>query len=143
MRSVDTQMEFDMDLAKDQSDKNPVYYVQYAHARMAGILRKAQEDAPELENGEATKILHKSELKLIKCLIKWQEVIEDTAKDYQIQRITSYASELATVFNGFYRDCKVIEDGKLIKSRLAMVISIKALLRDVLGVLGIKAPDKM
>jgi len=148
MKSLDTQMEFDMDLAKDQSEKNPVYYVQYAHARMASILAKApnfKKQAPNKLQITNYKLLkHPSELNLVKKLMRWPEVIEDTVNDYQVQRVTSYATELATVFNRFYRDCRVItSDKKLTHARLGLVLASQDVLKSVLVTLGVKAPNKM
>jgi arginyl-tRNA synthetase len=160
MKSLNTQMEFDMDLAKEQSEKNPVYYVQYAHARMASILRNAQDNFQFFRQrrirlrrtifnfqtiSKFSKLLkHSTELSLIKQLMRWPEVIEDTANDYQLQRVTAYAYDIATVFNQFYRDCKVIsEDEPLTKARLALVVTAKNVLKEVLDTLGISAPEKM
>lgn len=143
MKSQDTQMEFDMDLAKEQSAKNPVYYVQYAHARMASILRKAGESY-ELRVTSYELLSHLSELNLIKYLIRWPEAIEDTANDYQVQRITSYATDLATFFSQFYRDCRVIsEDEELARARLALVVLTQRVLKEALEALGVSAPNKM
>jgi len=143
MKSLDTQMEFDMGLAKEQSAKNPVYYVQYAHARMAGILRNAQ-DKYQVSSIKYQALNHKSELGLIKQLIKWPEVIEDTARDYQVQRVTGYATDLATAFNQFYRDCRVIsEDEEKTVSRLQLVYETQKVLKEVLEALGVSAPNKM
>ena len=152
MKSLDTQMEFDMDLAKEQSAKNPVYYVQYAHARMASILRKARSTRfakasarrakSEIKSSKLLK--HESELRLIKQLLRWPEVVVDTASDYQVQRVTGYATELATAFNQFYRDCKVICDDKnLMQARVGLVGATQTVLQEVLGTLGVSAPDKM
>jgi len=140
-KSLDTQMEFDMDLAKEQSAKNPVYYVQYAHARMQSILAKA----PSSKKSTNYKLLnHPLELNLIKYVLRWPEVVEDTAKDYQLQRVTGYAYDLATVFNQFYRDCKVISDDEnMTEARLGLVWATQKILHEVLGALGISAPDKM
>jgi len=150
MKSLDTQMEFDLDLAKEQSLKNPVYYVQYAHARMASILRNAQYNFQfSIFNFQSiskfSKLLkHQSELNLIKYMLRWPEVVEDTANDYQVQRVTGYATDLAIVFNQFYRDCKVIsEDEILTKARLILVLAAKNVLKEVLDTLGISAPEKM
>jgi len=142
-KSLDTQMEFDMDLAREQSAKNPVYYVQYAHARMASILHKAQKNRESrIENQEL--LNHPSELRLIKEVLRWPEVVEDTANDYQLQRVTGYAYDLATVFNQFYRDCKVIsDDNNMTEARLGVVFATQKILLEVLGTLGISAPDKM
>ncbi len=150
MKSLDTQMEFDLDLAREQSVKNPVYYVQYAHARMASILRKAQDNFQfSIFNFQSiskfSKLLkHSSELELVKYLLRWREVIEDTANDYEVQRVTGYAYDLATVFNQFYRDCRVIsDDEKLTQARLGLVAASKKTLQEVLGTLGVSAPEKM
>ncbi|MFY9457925.1 MAG: arginine--tRNA ligase [Candidatus Spechtbacterales bacterium] len=146
MKSLDTQMEFDMDLAKEQSAKNPVYYVQYAHARMASILRNAPLSLRRRGVGGevVSELEHSTELALIKMFLRWPEVIEDTANDYQVHRVTAYARELATVFNQFYRDCKVIsDDKKLTEARLGLVVETQKTLQEVLWTLGISAPEKM
>jgi arginyl-tRNA synthetase len=140
-KSLDTQMEFDMELAKEQSEKNPVYYIQYAHARIHSILAKSkiQSQNPKLEL-----LNHTSELNLIKQLIKFPEVVEDTAQDYQIQRIPQYAHILATAFHQFYRDCKVLtEDKKLSQARLTLISATKIVLKNTLDLMGVSAPKKM
>ncbi|MCJ7786945.1 DALR anticodon-binding domain-containing protein, partial [Patescibacteria group bacterium] len=87
---------------------------------------------------------HQSELELIKQLIRYPEVIEDTAKDYQVQRIPQYAMDLATVFHQFYRDCHVItEDKELAGARLSLVLATKTVLKNTLDLMGISAPEKM
>jgi arginyl-tRNA synthetase len=141
-KSLDTQMEFDLKLAKEQSEKNPVFYIQYAHTRICGILRKAKSYKPE---AESYKLLnHPSELELIKQLIKFPEIIEDCAKDYQLQRIPQYALDLATSFHQFYRDCKVLtENGSLQKARLALILATKIVLKNTLDLMGISAPERM
>jgi len=111
MKSLDTQMEFDVGLAKERSAKSPVYYVQYAHARIASILKKAISYKPEKPRGprastglQATSynlLTHPSELNLIKELVRFPEIIEDTAKDYQVQRIPQYAIDVAAAFHQF------------------------------------------
>ncbi len=151
-KSLNTQMEFDMNLAKEQSEKNPVYYIQYAYARIHSILRKAQNNFQfpisnfqSISNFQFSKLLnHPSEMGLIKQLIRFSEVVEDTAKDYQIQRIPQYATDLATAFHKFYRDCKVLtEDKELSQARLALIFSVKIVLKNTLDLMGIFAPKKM
>jgi arginyl-tRNA synthetase len=141
-KSLDTQMEFDLKLAKEQSEKNPVFYIQYAHTRICGILRKAKSYKPK---AESYKLLnHPSELELIKQLIKFPEIVEDCAKDYQLQRIPQYALDLATSFHQFYRDCKVLtENGSLQKARLALILATKIVLKNTLDLMGISAPERM
>ncbi len=142
MKSLNTQMEFDVELAKERSAKSPVYYVQYAHARIASILRKTKNQKQKTKNLHL--LSHPPELNLIKQLIRFPEVVEDTAKDYQIQRIPQYAIDLATVFHQFYRDCKVLsEDKELTEARLGLVLATKNVLKNTLYVMGISAPERM
>jgi arginyl-tRNA synthetase len=141
IKSLDTQMEFDLDLAKQQSEKNPVYYVQYAHARICSILRKIK---GKISLGNYELLKEPSELELIKQLIRLPEIIEDTARDYQVQRIPQYAIELATIFHQFYRDCHVIsEDKELTKARFSLVLATKAVFKNTLNLMGISAPEHM
>ncbi|MCH8741289.1 arginine--tRNA ligase [Patescibacteria group bacterium] len=152
MRSLDTQMEFDVELAKERSAKSPVYYVQYAHARISSILRKATSYPPKarlakggkLQSTSYNLLTHPSELGLIKELMRFPEVIEDTANDYQVQRIPQYAINLATSFHKFYRDCKVLTKEKGLKgARLGLVSATQNVLKNTLGLMGISAPEKM
>jgi arginyl-tRNA synthetase len=141
MRSPGVHLNFDLDLAKQQSEKNPVYYVQYAHARICSILRKSKmtEVSPRSELLE-----HPSELRLIKQLIRLPEIVADTSKDYQVQRLPQYAMETASAFHQFYRDCRVISDNKrLTKSRLTLIKAAKIVLKNTLDLMGISAPEKM
>jgi len=156
-KSLDTQMEFDLELAKEQSEKNPVYYVQYAHTRICGILRKLKTKSEKLKmTTKNLKLLnHPSELELIKQLIRFPEIIEDTAKDYQLQRIPQYALDLATAFHQFYRDCPVLRPNKkriktndkdssdLRVARLGLVLATKQVIKNTLDLMGISAPARM
>jgi len=143
MRSAGSHLNFDMDLAKERSEKNPVYYIQYAYARICSILEKAK--AKINSNPRIVELLdHPSELNLIKQLTKFPEIIEDTAKDYQVQRIPQYAINLAAVFHQFYRDCQVLtDDKKLSQARLYLILATKVVLKDTLDLMGISAPSKM
>ena len=149
MKSVDTHIDFDLDLAKEQSEKNPVYYIQYAHARICSILKKVKTPRSRcfasLRGRQISKLLiHPSELELIKQLIRLPEIIEDIAKDYQVQRIPQYAIDLATAFHQFYRDCQVIiGDIPLSEARLALVLATKIVLKNTLDLMGISVPEKM
>ncbi len=140
-KSASTHLNFDLSLAKKQSEKNPVYYVQYAYARICSILRKAKltETKPQ-----SNLLKHPSELKLIKQLIRFPEIVEDITKDYQVQRLPQYAMDLATVFHQFYRDCRVISgDKNLTQARLALISATKTVLQNTLFLMGISAPEKM
>lgn len=141
-RAANTHLDFNLDLAKEQSEKNPVYYVQYAYARICSILRKVKNLEFRIKNLEL--LIHPSELSLIKQLIRLPEIVEDTAKDYQVQRFPQYAMDLATVFHQFYRDCHVItEDKNLEEARLGLVLATKITLKNTLDLMGISAPEKM
>jgi len=150
-KSANTHLNFDLTLAQKQSEKNPVYYVQYAHARICSILKKYEvqstkkiKKSSRLQTSGLRLLSHQSELELIKQLIRYPEVIEDTAKDYQVQRIPQYAMDLATVFHQFYRDCHVItEDKELTGARLSLVLATKTVLKNTLDLMGISAPEKM
>jgi len=143
-RSYDNHLNFDLELAKEQSEKNPVYYVQYAHARICSILAKTLPAGRQKKTKNNELLIHPSELDLIKQLIRLPEIIEDTANDYQIQRLPQYAVDLATSFHQFYRDCRAIsEDKNLTQARLALVSAVKIVLKNTLSLMGISAPEKM
>ncbi len=145
-RAADTHLDFDLDLAKEQSKKNPVYYVQYAHARACSILKKSSFISkifkPQME---IKKLVSDYEKKLILKLIQFPEIIEDITKDYQVHRLTTYVYELAKVFTDFYENAPVLkaENRDLKKSRLALVSITKNILAKSLSLMGILAPDKM
>jgi len=152
MKSLDTQMEFDVELAKERSAKSPVYYVQYAHARICSILKRTKNKEQRTINNKNCSLFtvycsllnHPSELELIKQLIRFPEIVEDTAKDYQIQRLPQYAIDLATVFHQFYRDCQVLTEVKpLREARLALILATRTVLKNTLNVMGISAPEHM
>lgn len=144
-RSPDTHLNFDLDLAKQQSERNPVYYIQYAHARICSILRKCGKSEIRNAKTENLKLLnHPSELELIKQLIRLPEIIGDTAKDYQVQRLPQYAVDLATVFHQFYRDCRVLTEARpLQEARIGLILATRIVLENTLNLMGISAPEKM
>jgi arginyl-tRNA synthetase len=143
-KSFDTHMDFDLDLAKDTSEKNPVYYVKYASARINGILRntKADYSKPNLDL-----IKEPAEIDLIKKLSELPEIIEQvvTDKKYPVHKFTYYTTEVAEKFHKFYHDCRVISDDKeLTKARLALVLATKNIL-EITGedILGLEMPERM
>jgi len=140
-RSPDTHMDFDLDLAKERSKKNPVYYVQYAHARACSILRKRK--AGKIVNLEL--LTQPEELALIKKILQLPEIVEDIARDYQVHRLPRYAYELAQVFTNFYEKHKVIDEKNpdLTKARLALVLATQKTIKTTLSLMGIAAPEKM
>ena len=142
-----------MDLAKEQSNKNPVYYVQYAHARMANILKKAEEAAssqgvPLRTQGDAlssSSLVHPSELALIKHLVQFPDLVEEIAQNYQVHKLTFYSTRLADLFHKFYESCRVLnaENEQLQEARLTLVRAAKITLGNALGLLGVTAPERM
>ena len=144
MYSADTHMDFNLDLAREQSDKNPVYYVQYAYARISSILRKAQNNHQSpITNHQL--LNHPAELALIKQLIRLPEIIEDTARDYQVQRLPQFSLELVRSFHKFYEECRVIDEKNpdLTQARLNLVSATRIVLKNTLDLMGISAPEKM
>ncbi len=138
-RGNDSHLNFDLKLAKEKSQKNPVYYIQYAYARMSSILRKAKTSSLKFNL-----LKEESELDLIKQILKLEEVIENTVKDYQVQRIPQYANDLAESFHRFYHNCQVIGDDKeLTSARLSLVKASQKTLKQTLDLMGISAPEKM
>jgi arginyl-tRNA synthetase len=150
MYSANTHMNFDLDLAKEQSQKNPVYYVQYAYARICSILKKSEEDGFGIERDEERdagkeKLKEKQELDLLKHLNKFPELVEEVACSYEVHRVPYYAIELADKFHGFYHQCKVLDKNNPEKSlvRLELVNAVKIVLKETLDLLGVEAPEKM
>ncbi|MDP3957862.1 MAG: arginine--tRNA ligase [bacterium] len=141
-KSLNTHMEFDARLAKEHSEKNPVFYVQYAHARIASIIAKAK----GLPNDGTTLLdvmREPSARQLSLELLKFEEVLEAAADDFHVHRLTSYASALASAFSGFYRDVRIVGDGSYNGGGYALLLMTKAALSKSLGLLGISAPEKM
>lgn len=142
-KSANTHLNFDLALAKEQSSKNPVYYVQYAHARMSSILRKAADEKVS-SSKDFKHLTTPAELGLIRQLIKFPEIVEETARDYQVQRLPSYALELANTFHRFYEQCHVLgEDQELVSNRVGLIKATQIVLRNVLDLMGVDAPNKM
>lgn len=141
-RAFDTHMNFDMDLAKKKSKENPVYYVQYAHARICSIIRKSGKF--EIRNSKFETLNNPAELNLIREMIKFPEIIEDIVKDYQVQRLPQYAIKIADAFHKFYENCRVIsEDKNVTEARLTLVFATKTILKNTLELMGVSAPQKM
>ncbi|HMQ51729.1 MAG TPA: arginine--tRNA ligase [Anaerolineae bacterium] len=144
-RSADSQMELDLTLATKQSNENPVYYVQYGHARIASIFRKAEEEGASMAGGEGTLLTHPSELEVIRQMLRLREVIADIVETLGSHQLTYYAQELASAFHAFYRDCKVVmpEEPALTAARLKLVKAAQITLANTLRLMGMSAPDRM
>ena len=143
-RSADSQMDFDMELAKKQSADNPVYYVQYAHARIASILRLAKQREIDYSQGDVSLLATEPELTLIRRLILLPEIIERVAVTLEPHHLPYYAQDLATVFHSFYKQCRVVsEDEALTRARLKLVKASQIVLAKVLRLMGMSTPEKM
>jgi arginyl-tRNA synthetase len=145
-RSHNSGIDFDIELAKKQSNENPVYYVQYAHARIASILRKAAEAGLAPAGSLAGTLADDPvALGLAKEVLRLPEVVEDAASIEETQGVTAYATELATTFHAYYRDRRVVDpsDPETSASRLALVQATQLALRNALQLLGISAPESM
>jgi len=138
-------MDIDIELAKRQSSENPVYYVQYAHARIASILRKATAAGLAPTAGADGLLGGEPEGRLARVVARFPEVVEDAAAGQETQGITTYATELATAFHAFYRDARVVDPDAPERSakRLALVEAARVTLANALGLLGISAPESM
>ncbi len=151
MQAATTHVVFDLDVAREKSDKNPVYYVQYAHARMASILRKAEsekefaQNESNSENANLSPLIHAKEIALIRILSEFPEIITRTADDYSVHRLAHYAISLADSFHSFYGACKVIDTKNIAQTtaRLELVRATKTVLAEALRIVGVSVPEKM
>ncbi len=143
-RSADSQMDFDLELAKKESQDNPVYYVQYAYARISSILRLAEEKGIKYDDGDVSLLKDEAELTLIRKMLLLPEIIELIANTLEPHHLTYYAQDLATVFHSFYKQCRVVTDeADMTKARLKLVASAKIVLDRTLYLMGMSAPEKM
>jgi arginyl-tRNA synthetase len=149
-RSHDTTLDLDLALAREQSQENPVYYVQYAHARIASILRRAGEEGVEAalraDPAEHDEPLHPSERGLLKRLLEFPDEVRTAAARRSPHRLTAYAHDVAQDFSAFYRDCRVVgaaEDGSDEDFRIALSVTTRGVIARSLDLLGVSAPDAM
>ncbi|MFC1967572.1 arginine--tRNA ligase [Chloroflexota bacterium] len=143
-RSADSQMDFDLELAKKQSADNPVYYVQYAHARICSILRLAGEKGLDGAKGDVSRLNTEPELTLIRKMLLLPELIEMIARSLEPHHLTYYAQDLATAFHAFYKQCRVVSDDiALSQSRLKLVKAAQTVLARTLNLMGMTAPESM
>ncbi|MCF8000781.1 MAG: arginine--tRNA ligase [Halanaerobiales bacterium] len=142
MRSSDSHFDFNLELAKEESSNNPVYYIQYAHARIHSILENAGN--LDIEDANLNLLDKEEEIELIKWMAHYPEVIKDSAQNRQPHILANYAYDLANAFHVFYNKCQVItEDEQLSKARLKLVVSLQQVLQNLFSVLGIEAPEHM
>jgi len=146
MRSADTHLDFDLDLAVSQSNENPVYYAQYAHARISSILRQGKEQGIELgDELNAALITAEKEFDLLKKLGEFPQAVGEAALKRMPHRITNYIYDLASTFHSFYNAEKVLDVDNLerTKARLALIQATQITLRNALALIGVSAPEKM
>ena len=145
MRNPDSHLDFDLDLAKEQSSDNPVYYVQYAHARINSILKATGKAVPKAADCDLTLLKEEAELELIRKIANLPTEIAYAAEQLEPYRMARYATELATLFHSFYNSCRVINEGDeaLTNARLVLVNATRIALRNVLTLLGVSAPERM
>jgi len=147
MRKADAHLDFDLELAKKQSSENPVFYVQYVHARVASILRNAAEAGLvtlPADRVELSRLELPEELSLIRQVARFPEVVEEAALSREPHRLVFFLLELAGEFHRYYNSCRVVTgDFELAQARLLLVVTVQGVIRNGLGLLGVKAPDKM
>jgi arginyl-tRNA synthetase len=148
MRSVDAHLDFDLDLARKQSQENPVYYVQYAHARICSIVREGEQRGIVRETGQAADLsllVHPDELALVRKIAEYPNEVRESAAQRAPHRLTYFARELAQAFHQFYGSCRVLDPEALALSqaRLQLTEATQVVLRNILGLLGISAPGRM
>jgi len=146
-RSHESQLDFDLDLAKQQSSENPVYYIQYGHARICSILGLAAEKKIDYSNGSVTMLDHESERHLINKILELPSVINTIADTYEVHHLPHYSLELATSFHNFYQNCRVLSENEtdleLSKARLKLCEAAKLSLAYCLDLMGMNKPEKM
>ncbi len=146
-RTPEAQMEFDLELAMKESAENPVYYIQYAHARIASILRNAVEQGIDWAGGDVTLLKDPNEMALIRKMVLLPELVESMARNLEPHRLAHYSLELANAFHWFYENCRVLsnrpQDRELTRARLKLVEATRVVLRRCLDLMGMSAPEKM
>lgn len=146
-RSPDAQMEFDLDLATQESSENPVYYVQYAHARTAGILREAAKRNIDYAGGDLLLLTHDAELTLVRKMLELPELVEMMAQNLEPHHLPHYSMELATALQRFYERCRVVsnlpEDAEITRARLKLVDAARIVLSRCLTLMLMDAPERM
>jgi arginyl-tRNA synthetase len=144
MASADRTLDFDLELAVQQSNDNPVYYVQYAHARIASIFRTAAEHGLQADGADVALLTDEVELDLVRLMLRFPELIEEIRDKHNVHLLTGYGLELAGAFHAFYKGNRVVgEDAAKSKARLRLVEAVGLTLRQTLGLLGVGAPESM
>ena len=144
MRGVNTHLNFDLDIAKKQSDENPVFYLQYAHARICSILRMTEEQGLKANYDTLDKLEKPEEIVLLKKLHNFGDEILYAAENFEPNKLANYLEDLAAAFHKFYTECRIIGSEKdLAEARIALVTAVRQVLKNGLTIVGISAPEKM
>ena len=146
MRSADTHLDFDLDLAVSQSNENPVFYAQYAHARICSIIRQAKENNLTIDrNQDFSSMTSEKEIDVLKKIGEFPEAVGEAAEKRMPHRITNYIFELASAFHSFYNAEKVLdmEHVEKTQARLALIKAVQITLKNALALIGVSAPEKM
>ncbi len=144
MRSISSHLNFDLDVAKKQSDENPVFYLQYAHARISSIIRMAEEQLLKISLENLNLLTKDEEQNLLKKLYEFPDEILYSSEMFESHRVANYLEELATLFHKFYTECRIIGSEKnLAEARLALVVATRIVLRNGLSILGVSTPERM
>jgi arginyl-tRNA synthetase len=141
LRSSDAQMEFDVELAKQQSSENPVFYAQYAHARLANVLKLGGE---VVGPSALERLSSEWELELMRVMMRWPDVVRESAEALEPHRLAFFTDELAAAIHRFYKNCRVVtDDAPLTAARLLLSRAARITIANALGLMGVSAPDRM
>ena len=145
MRSMNSHLDFDLDIAKDQSEKNPVFYLQYAYARICNIIKQAKnKDLSKVRSYNLSLLIHENEITMLKHMAQFPEIIDTAYENLEPQYIANYLQQLASLFHKFYSHCKVItEDNDLTIARIRLIKAVKVILKNGFNILGISSPERM
>jgi arginyl-tRNA synthetase len=144
LRKSDQHLDFDLDLAKAQSNDNPVYYIQYAHARVCSVMEQWGGNPAQLVNADLTPLVEEQELQLLQTLLDYPEQIQSAAHELAPHLVAFYLRDLAAGFHSYYNGTRLlVEDGRVKEARLALAAAVRQVLRNGLEILGVGAPDKM
>ena len=145
MRSMNSHLDFDLDMAKDQSEKNPVFYLQYAYARICNIIKQANKEKTNSSKFyDLTLLKHKNEIIMLKHMVRFPEIIDIAYENLEPQYVANYLQQLASFFHKFYSRCKVISnDTDLTNARIQLIKAVKVILNNGFDILGISAPERM
>lgn len=144
MRQINTHLEFDLDIARQQSDKNPVFYLQYAHARCSSVIAKSDIDINSILKSDLSVLNVNEEINVIKSLIRFPDIVLLACEKREPQIIAEYLRDVAAAFHVFYHECRVLgQEDNIMKARILLTYAVKTVLNNGLAILGIKAPNEM